>query len=93
MSALGVRQCALAALCASGGRTRLLPLVAGSEGVSAHVLAEAVQGVCVPAFGPQDELRDACLLVFANKQDLPNAMNAAEITDKLGLHNLRGRNW
>ncbi|GFH14705.1 ADP-ribosylation factor, putative, expressed [Haematococcus lacustris] len=39
-----------------------------------------------------DELRDACLLVFANKQDLPNAMNAAEITDKLGLHNLRGRN-
>ena len=33
------------------------------------------------------------LLVFANKQDLPNAMNAAEITDKLGLHSLRQRNW
>ena len=33
------------------------------------------------------------LLVFANKQDLPNAMNAAEITDKLGLHSLRNRNW
>ena len=32
----------------------------------------------------EDELRDAVLLVFANKQDLPNAMNAAEITDKLG---------
>ena len=31
--------------------------------------------------------------MFANKQDLPNAMNAAEITDKLGLHSLRGRNW
>eukprot|EP00894_Picocystis_sp_ML_P002065 jgi/Pico_ML_1/52582/g3266.t1 len=30
----------------------------------------------------EDELRDAVLLVFANKQDLPNAMNAAEITDK-----------
>ena len=41
----------------------------------------------------QDELRDASLLVFANKQDLPNAMNPAEITDKLGLHNLRARNW
>jgi ADP-ribosylation factor protein 1 len=26
-------------------------------------------------------------------QDLPNAMNAAEITDKLGLHSLRNRNW
>ncbi|TNN68979.1 ADP-ribosylation factor 2 [Liparis tanakae] len=41
----------------------------------------------------EDELRDAVLLVFANKQDLPNAMNAAEITDKLGLHALRQRNW
>lgn len=37
----------------------------------------------------EDELRDAVLLIFANKQDLPNAMNAAEITDKLGLHSLR----
>ncbi|KAI8450700.1 ADP-ribosylation factor family-domain-containing protein [Phakopsora pachyrhizi] len=41
----------------------------------------------------EDELRDALLLVFANKQDLPNAMNAAEITDKLGLHSLRSRTW
>ena len=41
----------------------------------------------------EDELRDAVLLVFANKQDLPNAMNAAEITDKLGLHALRQRSW
>jgi ADP-ribosylation factor protein 1 len=41
----------------------------------------------------EDELRDAMLLVFANKQDLPNAMNVAEITDKLGLHSLRQRIW
>jgi len=41
----------------------------------------------------EDELRDAVLLIFANKQDLPNAMNPAEITDKLGLHSLRARNW
>ncbi|MED6286848.1 ADP-ribosylation factor 1, partial [Characodon lateralis] len=41
----------------------------------------------------EDELRDAVLLVFANKQDLPNAMNAAELTDKLNLHSLRNRNW
>ena len=27
----------------------------------------------------EDEMRDAILLVFANKQDLPNAMNAAEV--------------
>jgi signal recognition particle receptor subunit beta len=39
----------------------------------------------------EDELRDAVLLVFANKQDLPNAMSAAELTDKLGLNQLRNR--
>ena len=33
------------------------------------------------------------LLVYANKQDLPSAMNAAELTDKLGLHSLRQREW
>merc|ERR1711887_117047 len=31
----------------------------------------------------EDEMRDAALLVFANKQDLPNSMTAAEITEKL----------
>ncbi|EJD01139.1 ARF/SAR [Fomitiporia mediterranea MF3/22] len=41
----------------------------------------------------EDELRNALLLVFANKQDLPNAMNAAEITDKLGLPSLQNRIW
>merc|ERR1719226_13832 len=30
----------------------------------------------------EDEMRDAVLLVFANKQDLPNAMTAAEVTEK-----------
>ena len=41
----------------------------------------------------EDELRDAVLLVFCNKQDLPNAMSAAEVTEKLGLQSLRQRNW
>ena len=41
----------------------------------------------------EDEMRDAVVLVFANKQDLPNAMTAAEVTEKLGLHNLRHRQW
>merc|ERR1712010_111584 len=40
-----------------------------------------------------DEMRDAACLVYANKQDLPNAMPAAELTEKLGLHNLRNREW
>jgi ADP-ribosylation factor protein 1 len=41
----------------------------------------------------EDELRDATLLVLCNKQDLPNAMSVAEVTDKLGLHSLRSRQW
>ena len=41
----------------------------------------------------EDELRESILLVFANKQDLPNAMSAAEMTDKLGLNGLRHRQW
>lgn len=39
----------------------------------------------------EDELRDAVLLLFANKQDLPNAMAISEMTDKLGLQSLRNR--
>jgi len=38
-------------------------------------------------------LKDAVLLVFANKQDLPDAMSTAQITEKLGLTSLRGRKW
>ena len=41
----------------------------------------------------EEELRDAVLLVFANKQDLPHAMRVAEVTDKMGLLSLRHRKW
>ncbi|KAF7255374.1 hypothetical protein P879_06651 [Paragonimus westermani] len=41
----------------------------------------------------EDELRDVVILVFANKQDLPNAMTSAELTDKLRLREIRNRPW
>ncbi|KAM4619283.1 ADP-ribosylation factor 4-like [Polymixia lowei] len=41
----------------------------------------------------EDELREAVLLVFANKQDLPNALSVGELTEKLGLQSLRSRTW
>ncbi|CAG9316805.1 unnamed protein product [Blepharisma stoltei] len=41
----------------------------------------------------EDQLRDTCVLVLANKQDLPHSMTAAELTDKLGLHAIRGKKW
>lgn len=39
------------------------------------------------------ELRDAVLLVYANKQDLPNALPTCTVADKLELTELRGRKW
>merc|ERR1712045_362193 len=36
----------------------------------------------------EDEMRDAVLLVFANKQDLPGAMTASELSEKMGLRTL-----
>ena len=41
----------------------------------------------------EDEMRDAAVLVFANKQDLPNSMPAAEVIEKLGLQSMRNRQW
>merc|ERR1712193_138700 len=41
----------------------------------------------------EDEMRDAVLLVLANKQDLPNAMTTSEVAENLGLHNNRNRQW
>nr|CAB3222738.1 ADP-ribosylation factor 3 [Phallusia mammillata] len=39
------------------------------------------------------EMRDAVLLVFANKQDLPNALTPSQITHKLGLHGMTNHQW
>lgn len=41
----------------------------------------------------EDQLRDSVLLIMANKQDLPHAMGAAEMAEKLGLHSMRHREW
>ena len=40
-----------------------------------------------------DRLRNATLLVFNNKQDMPNAATTTEVTEKLGLRNRREREW
>ncbi|XP_044489477.1 ADP-ribosylation factor 1-like [Mangifera indica] len=40
-----------------------------------------------------NELSNASVLVFANKQDFPDAMPASEVADKLGLYSLGQRRW
>eukprot|EP01084_Bolivina_argentea_P079676 144476_1 len=39
------------------------------------------------------ELEDVILLVLANKQDLPYAMDVNEVTQRLELHQLENRSW
>mmetsp|Transcript_39986 Transcript_39986/g.87304 ORF Transcript_39986/g.87304 Transcript_39986/m.87304 type:complete len:183 (-) Transcript_39986:129-677(-) len=41
----------------------------------------------------EDKLAGISLLVFANKQDLLQAVPANEIADSLGLHQIRDRSW
>jgi small GTP-binding protein len=41
----------------------------------------------------QDELRDAIVLVYANKQDLPNAIRTRDLAEKLGLNAAGSRIW
>ena len=40
-----------------------------------------------------DELREACVLIFANKQDLKEAITPAEISEALSLHSIRAHDW
>jgi ADP-ribosylation factor-like protein 5B len=40
-----------------------------------------------------DELAAASILVFANKQDVRDAMTVAELTDVLGLQSVRTHEW
>ena len=39
-----------------------------------------------------EELQDTALLVLANKQDL-GVVSVAEVTEKLGLYSMKGRDW
>ena len=40
-----------------------------------------------------DRLRNSYILILANKQDLPRAASASEISDALDLYKLRDRQW
>lgn len=41
----------------------------------------------------EDELRKSLLLIFANKQDLPEACSEAEIAQHLGVSSIMNRTW
>ena len=41
----------------------------------------------------EEELKDCCVLVMANKQDLNGALSPTEVTKELEMENLKGRSW
>jgi len=41
----------------------------------------------------EDELRNAVLLIFANKQDIPGALKVDEISKRLELNKIRNKEW
>ena len=41
----------------------------------------------------EEELKDAALLVFANKQDIEGALSVTEVSEGLGLSALKTRQW
>jgi ADP-ribosylation factor-like protein 3 len=41
----------------------------------------------------EDKLQGVPILVFANKQDLINALPSKDIAEELNLHQIRDRNW
>ncbi len=41
----------------------------------------------------EEDLKDCVVLVMANKQDTKEAMSPNEITEKLGMSQLKGRQW
>ena len=41
----------------------------------------------------EEELRKAVVCIFANKQDMPQAMATAEIADALGLAAIKDKKW
>jgi len=41
----------------------------------------------------ENELTNTPILVFANKQDLPNALSVSELMNRLDLHSERNRAW
>jgi len=83
-----------------GGRDKIRPLwrhfYQGCEGVIFVVDSNDRDRIddCRQELGKmcaEDELRSLPLLVFANKQDLPNAMTVVEVSEALGLREGMGR--
>eukprot|EP01006_Ploeotia_vitrea_P023102 TRINITY_DN55552_c0_g2_i1.p1 TRINITY_DN55552_c0_g2~~TRINITY_DN55552_c0_g2_i1.p1 ORF type:complete len:190 (-),score=27.25 TRINITY_DN55552_c0_g2_i1:221-790(-) len=86
-----------------GGQDKLAPLLSrhyyeGSKGVIFVVDCNDIERVHsardkLHKLMAEEKLRDTVLLVFANKQDLPNAINPTELGEQLGVCQIKNKNW
>lgn len=85
-----------------GGQSKLRPLwrhyYHGSRGLIFLVDSNDTRrmeeaGETLASILEDDELRSVPVLVLANKQDLPRALEPAAVADKLGMSKMRGRAW
>ncbi|KAJ6731621.1 ADP-RIBOSYLATION FACTOR 1 [Salix purpurea] len=61
-----------------------------------HAILEELKVFCVLnlyKWYKEEELRGAIVLIFANKQDLPGALDDAAVTEALELHRIKNRQW
>ena len=65
----------------------LIYVVDSSDADRIELAKEELQSVL-----SSEELQETSVLVLANKQDL-GIMSVAEVTEKLGLYNMKGREW
>jgi signal recognition particle receptor subunit beta len=66
----------------------LIFVIDSNDGDRIHEAAEELKKMI-----NEDELRECAVLVFANKQDLPEAIPVAELSEKLGLRNYTNHKW
>ncbi|CAJ1944975.1 unnamed protein product [Sphenostylis stenocarpa] len=69
--------------------TQAIIYVADSSDVDRLVIAKEE----FHAILEEEELKGAVVLIFANKQDLPGALDDAAVTEALELHKIKNRQW
>ena len=70
------------------GSDALIYVVDSNDRERIDVCTETLHGIL-----QAPELQDACLLVYANKQDISGAMTPNEIMEKMELNKIKGRKW
>lgn len=65
-------------------------MIKAGGGVFTAIFHNVITTVC---FIQEEELKKAILVVFANKQDMDQAMTPTEVANALGLPALKDRKW